>query len=191
MDFLRQQGLLVDVGKHQLIMTASMKVIRVVASSGGPGGLYTAVASSSTEYGCLFAEYQDVAQHKEESGKHQFIMMASMKVIREVAPSGSPGGLYTAVASSSTEYRPLFAEYQDVAQHKEELGIGQASDHHDGLHDEGHQSCDPIWRPHHGVGGCRPQGRGLINPACSFLRRQQTEGDPCNGREEILQANCT
>ncbi|MFN9897394.1 MAG: hypothetical protein ACK55Z_01095, partial [bacterium] len=36
MDFLRQQGLLVDVGKHQLIMTASMKVIRVVAPSGGP-----------------------------------------------------------------------------------------------------------------------------------------------------------
>jgi hypothetical protein len=31
MDFLRQQGLLVDVGKHQLIMTASMKVIRAVA----------------------------------------------------------------------------------------------------------------------------------------------------------------
>jgi hypothetical protein len=51
MDFLRQQGLLVDVGKHQLIMTASMKVIRAVAPSGGPGGLYTAVASSSTEYG--------------------------------------------------------------------------------------------------------------------------------------------
>ena len=42
---------LVDVGKHQLIMMASMKIIRVVAPSGGPGGLYTAVASSSTEYG--------------------------------------------------------------------------------------------------------------------------------------------
>jgi len=51
MDFLQQHGLLVDVGKHQLIMTASMKVIRAVAPSGGPGGLYTAVASSSTEYG--------------------------------------------------------------------------------------------------------------------------------------------
>jgi hypothetical protein len=36
-----------------------------------------------------------------ESGKHQLIMMASMKIIRAVAPSG---GLYTAVASSSTEY---------------------------------------------------------------------------------------
>ena len=48
MDFLQQHGLLVDVGKHQLIMTASMKVIRAVAPS---GGLYTAVASSSTEYG--------------------------------------------------------------------------------------------------------------------------------------------
>jgi len=67
MDFLRQQGLLVDVGKHQLIVTASMKVIRAVAPSGGPGGLYTAVAFSSTEYGPIFAEY--VTQHKEESGK--------------------------------------------------------------------------------------------------------------------------
>jgi len=64
MDFLQQNGLLVDVGKHQLIMTASMKVIRAVAPSGGPGGLYTAVASSSTGYGPLFAEY--VIQHKEE-----------------------------------------------------------------------------------------------------------------------------
>ena len=27
---------LMDVGKHQLIMTASMKVIRVMAPSGGP-----------------------------------------------------------------------------------------------------------------------------------------------------------
>jgi hypothetical protein len=76
---------LVDVGKHHLIMMASMKIIRVVAPSGGPGGLYTAVASSSTEYGLLFAEYQDVAQHKEESGKHQLIVMASMKIIRTVA----------------------------------------------------------------------------------------------------------
>jgi hypothetical protein len=67
MDFLQQHGLLVDVGKRQLIMTASMKVIRAVAPSGGPGGLYTAVASSSTGYGPLFAEY--VTQHKEESGK--------------------------------------------------------------------------------------------------------------------------
>ena len=67
MDFLQQHGLLVDVGKNQLIMTASMKVIRAVAPSGGPGGLYTAVASSSTGYGPLFAEY--VTQHKEESGK--------------------------------------------------------------------------------------------------------------------------
>jgi hypothetical protein len=67
MDFLRQQGLLVDVGKHQLIMTASMKAIRAVAPSGGAGGLYTAVVSSSTEYGPLFAEYE--TQHKEESGK--------------------------------------------------------------------------------------------------------------------------
>jgi hypothetical protein len=65
-----------------------MKVIRAVAPSGGPGGLYTAVAFSSTEYGPLFAEY--VTQHKEESGKHQLIMTASMKVIRVVAPSGSP-----------------------------------------------------------------------------------------------------
>jgi hypothetical protein len=47
MDFLQQHGLLVDAGKHQLIMTASMKVIRAVAPSGGPGGLFTAVASSS------------------------------------------------------------------------------------------------------------------------------------------------
>jgi hypothetical protein len=30
----------VDAGKHQLLMTASMKVIRTVAPSGGPGGLY-------------------------------------------------------------------------------------------------------------------------------------------------------
>ena len=57
MDFLQQQGLLVDVGKHQLIMMASMKIIRAVAPSGGPGGLYTAVASSSTGYGPLFTEY--------------------------------------------------------------------------------------------------------------------------------------
>jgi hypothetical protein len=68
---------LVDVGKHQLIMTASMNVIRAVAPSGGPGSPYTAVVSSSTEYGPLFAEYQDVAQHKEEA-------------IRVVAPSGGP-----------------------------------------------------------------------------------------------------
>ncbi len=82
---------LMDVGKHQLIMTASMKVIRAVAPSGGPGGLYTAVASSSTEYGPLFAGYQDVAHHKAELGKHQLIMTASMmKVIRAVAPSGGP-----------------------------------------------------------------------------------------------------
>ncbi len=39
-------------------------------------------------YGPLFAEY--VTQHKEESGKHQLIMTASMKVIRVVAPSGGP-----------------------------------------------------------------------------------------------------
>jgi hypothetical protein len=77
-------------------MTASMKVIRAVAPSGGPGDLYTAVAFLSTEYGPLFAEY--VTQHKEKSGKHQLIMTASMKVIRAVAPSGGPGGLYTAVA---------------------------------------------------------------------------------------------
>ena len=57
---------MVDVGKHQLIMTASMKVIRAVAASGGPGGLFTAVASSSPEYRRLFAEFQDVAQHKGE-----------------------------------------------------------------------------------------------------------------------------
>ncbi len=42
---------LVDVGKHQLIMMDSMKIIGAVAPPGGPGGLYTAVASSSTEYG--------------------------------------------------------------------------------------------------------------------------------------------
>ncbi len=98
MDFLRQQGLLVDVGKHQLIMTASMKVIRAVAPSGGPGGLYTAVAFPSTEYGLLFAEY--VTQHKEESGKHQLTMTASMKVIRVMAPSG---GLTTAWAAAGLE----------------------------------------------------------------------------------------
>ncbi len=86
----RPQVPLMDMGKHQHIMTASMKVIRAVAPSGGPGGLYTAVASSSTEYGPLFAEYQDVSQHKEELGKHQLIMMASMKVIRVVAPSSGP-----------------------------------------------------------------------------------------------------
>jgi hypothetical protein len=90
MDFLRQQGLLVDVGKHQLIMMASMKVIRAVAPSCGPGGLYTAAASSSTEYGPLFAEYQDIAQHKEELDKHQLIMTASIKVIKAVVPSGGP-----------------------------------------------------------------------------------------------------
>jgi hypothetical protein len=56
----------VDVGKHQLIMTASMKVIRAVAPSGGPGGLFTAVTSSSLEYRHLFDEFQDVAQHKGE-----------------------------------------------------------------------------------------------------------------------------
>ncbi len=39
MDFLQQHGLLANVGKHQLIMTASMKVIRAVAPSGGPGGV--------------------------------------------------------------------------------------------------------------------------------------------------------
>ncbi len=66
MDFLQQHGLLVDVGKHQLIMTASMKVIRAVAPSGGPGGLFTALVSSSPEYRRLFAEFQDVAQHKGE-----------------------------------------------------------------------------------------------------------------------------
>jgi hypothetical protein len=59
-----------------------------VAPSGGPGGLYTAVAFPSTEYGPLFAEY--VTQHKEESGKHQLTMTASMKVIRVMAPSGGP-----------------------------------------------------------------------------------------------------
>jgi hypothetical protein len=31
-----------------------------------------------------------VTQHKEESGKHQLIMTASMKVIRVMAPSGGP-----------------------------------------------------------------------------------------------------
>jgi hypothetical protein len=82
---------LMDVGKHQLIMTASMMVIRAVAPSGGPGGLYTAFASSSTEYEPLFAEYQDVAQHKEELDLHHLIMTASMmKVIRAVAPYGGP-----------------------------------------------------------------------------------------------------
>jgi hypothetical protein len=86
-----------DVGKHQLIMTASMKVIRAVAPSGGPVGLYTAVATSSTEYGLLFAEYQDVSQHKEELGKQQLIMMASMKVIRAVALSGGPTTEWAAV----------------------------------------------------------------------------------------------
>ncbi len=75
-------------------MTSSMKVIRAVAPSGGPGGLYTAVAFSSTEYGPLFAEY--VTQHKEESGKHQLIMTASMKVIRVVAQSGGPTTVWAA-----------------------------------------------------------------------------------------------
>jgi hypothetical protein len=65
-DFHQQHGLLVDADKHQLIMTASMKVIKAVAPSGGPGGLFTAVASSSLECRRLFAEFQDVAQHKEE-----------------------------------------------------------------------------------------------------------------------------
>ncbi len=83
----RPQVPLIDVGNHQLIMTASMKVIRAVAPFGGPGGLYTTVASSSTEYGPLFAEYQDVAQHKEE-------------VIRVVAPFGGPT---TAWAATSLE----------------------------------------------------------------------------------------
>jgi hypothetical protein len=118
-------------------------------------------------------------------GKHQLIMTASMKVIRAVAPSGV---LYTAVASSSTEYGLLFAEYLSrcIAAQR---GVGQASAHHDGLH-EGHQSGRPIWRPHHEVGGRWPRGRGLINPACSFLKRQQTEGDPCSGWEKILLASC-
>jgi len=61
-DFLQHQGLLVDVGKHQLILTASMKVIRAVAPSGGPGGLCTAVAVSSPAYQLLFAKFQDVVQ---------------------------------------------------------------------------------------------------------------------------------
>ncbi len=69
-------------------MTASMKVVRALALFGSPGGLYTSVTFSSTEYGPLFAEY--VTQHKEESGKHQLIMTASMKVIRVVATSGGP-----------------------------------------------------------------------------------------------------
>jgi hypothetical protein len=59
MDFLQQHGLLVDAGKHQLIMTASMKVVRVVAPSSGPCGPFTAVASSSPEYRRLFAEFQE------------------------------------------------------------------------------------------------------------------------------------
>jgi len=67
---------------------ASMKVIRAVAPFGGPGGLCTAAAFPSTQYGLLFAEY--VTQHKEESGKHHLIMTASMKVIRVMAPSGGP-----------------------------------------------------------------------------------------------------
>jgi hypothetical protein len=66
MDFLQQHGLLGDAGKHLLIMTASIKVIRAVAPSGSPGGLFTAVASSSPEYRRLFAEFQDVARHKGE-----------------------------------------------------------------------------------------------------------------------------
>jgi hypothetical protein len=65
-DFHQQHGLLVDADKHQLIMTASMKVIKAVAPSGGPGGLFTSVASSSLECRRLFAEFQDVAQPKEE-----------------------------------------------------------------------------------------------------------------------------
>jgi hypothetical protein len=60
-------------------MTASMKVIRAVAPSGGPGG---------------------VTQDKEESGKHQLIMTASMKVIRVMAKSF---GLTTAWAAAGLE----------------------------------------------------------------------------------------
>jgi hypothetical protein len=204
-----------ESGKHQLIMTTSMKVIRAVAPSGGTDGLYTAVASSSTEYGCLFAEHQDVAQHKEETGKHPLIMTASMKVIRAVAPSGGSGGLYTSVASSSTEYGRLFAEDQDVAQHKEEFPRPKHDvEHHlqtsgppltakgrlqraeqRRLQSTANSSKWGMPRhfrpPHHVVGSRRPRGRGLINPACSFLKRQQTEGDPCSRREKILQDNCT
>jgi hypothetical protein len=84
-------------------MMVSMKVIRAVAPSCGPGGLYTAVASSSTEYGPLFAEYLDIAQHKEELGKHQLIMTASIKVIKAVVPSGGPT---TVSAAASLETRP-------------------------------------------------------------------------------------
>ena len=107
---------------------ASMKVIRAVAPSGGPGGLYTAIAFPSTEYGPLFAEY--VTQHKEESGKHHLIMTASMKVIRVMAPSGGPSGR-------------------------------------------------------------RPRGRGLISLACILQEEKQAEGGMCSGRQKILQANCT
>jgi hypothetical protein len=87
----------------------------VVALFGGPGDLYTAVASSSTDYGRLFAEYQDAAQHEEESGKYQLIMMASMKIIRAVALFG---GLFTAVTSSSTEYGLLFANKEELGKHQ-------------------------------------------------------------------------
>ena len=68
-------------------------------------------------------------------------------------------------------------------------GCGQASAHHDGLH-EGHQSGGPIWRPHHGVGGRRPRGRGLISPACILQEEKQAEGGMCSGQRKILQVNC-
>ncbi len=131
-------------------MTASMEVIRAVAPSGGLGGLYTTVASSSTEYGRLFADYQDVAQHKEEfpRPKHD--------VEHHLQTSGSP--LTAKRRLQRTEHR----RSQSTA-------------------------YSPNWGmprhfrpPHHGVGGRRPRGEGLIKPACSFLKRQQTEGDPCS-----------
>jgi hypothetical protein len=40
-----------------------------------------------------------------------------------VSPSGGLSGLYTAVASSSPKYRRLFAEFQDLAQHKREFPL--------------------------------------------------------------------
>jgi hypothetical protein len=141
-----------------LIMTASMKVIRVVAPSGGPGGLYTAVAFPSTEYGPLFAEY--VTQHKEESGKP-----AHHDGLHEGHQSGGPiwppwRPLHRSRLFLNGVRTPLSAEY--VTQHKEESGKPA---HHDGLH-EGHQSGGPIWRPRWPLHSSRLPLNSVWTPLC-------------------------
>jgi hypothetical protein len=158
MDFLQQHGLLVDVGKQQLIMTASMKVIRAVAPSGGPGGLYTAVASPSTGYGPLFAEY--VTQHKEESGKP-----AHRDGLHKGLQSGGPiwrpwRPLHSSRLFLNGVQTPLFAEY--VTQHKEETGKPA---HRDDLH-EGHQSGGPIRRPRWPLQSSRFSLNSVWTPLC-------------------------